>query len=401
VSSSDVVVVGAGIVGLAVAREITRRHPQTSVTVLEKEQEVAAHQTGHNSGVVHGGIYYEPGSLKARLCVEGARLMYEYCDEHAIPYERCGKLIVAVRDDEVGRLEALYDRGIANGVPGLRRVGSGEIGEIETEARGVAALHAPGTGIVDYGRVARTMAEELRAHGARVVVGAAVTGFRRDAAATVVEHTAGEEQARSVVVCGGLWADRLAQLAGAAADPRIVPFRGAYLRLVRTAEPVVRGMVYPVPDPRLPFLGVHVTRHLDGSVSLGPSAMLALSRDGYRLGNVRLSDLLETARWPGTWRMARTYWRAGLTEIRMAVSRRAFLAAAAEYVPSVKEREVEPGWAAGVRAQALDRSGRLVDDFVLTRIGDIHLVRNAPSPAATSSLALAAELVDRIEGRAI
>lgn len=398
-SHNDVVVVGAGIVGLAVAREITRRHPELSVTILEKESEVAVHQTGHNSGVVHGGIYYEPGSLKARLCVDGARLMYDYCAEHAIPYERCGKLIVAVREDELGRLDALQQRGVANGVPGLRRVSAAEIQEIEPHARGVAALHAPNTGVVDYGEVARTMAAELRAHGVRVLLGAEVTGFHRETGGTVVEHSTGRVRARQVIVCAGLWADRLAKLAGAPDDPRIVPFRGAYRRLASTAEPVVRGMVYPVPDPKLPFLGVHITRQVDGSVALGPTALLVLSRDAYWLRTVRGADLRETVTWPGTWRMARKFWRAGLTEVRLAASRRAFLDAATEYVPSLREAELESGWHVGVRAQALSRDGRLVDDFLLSQVGDIHLVRNAPSPAATSSLALAVEIVNRVESK--
>ncbi|HET7399908.1 MAG TPA: L-2-hydroxyglutarate oxidase [Intrasporangium sp.] len=396
---SDVVVVGAGIIGLAVARETMRRHRQLSVTVLEKEATVGAHQTGHNSGVVHGGIYYEPGSLKARLCVDGARRMYDYCHEHGIPYERCGKLIVAIRHDELGRLDALHQRGVANGVPGLRRVTAGEIEEIEPHARGVAALHAPNTGIVDYTRVAEVLTAELEHRGARVTLGAQVTRFEVGGEHTTVVHTAGRVRARRVIVCAGLWADRLARLAGAPADPRIVPFRGAYLQLKRRAEPIVRGMVYPVPDPELPFLGVHVTRHVDGSVSLGPTALLVPSRDGYAVRTLRARDIAETLTWPGTWRMARRFWRAGLTELHLATSRRAFLSRAAEYVPSLRPEDVQEGLHAGVRAQALGRDGRLVDDFLVSHLGNVHFVRNAPSPAATSSLALAAELLDRIEAR--
>ena len=396
----DVVVVGAGIVGLAVAREIIRRRPADSVTVLEKETEVAQHQTGHNSGVVHGGIYYEPGSLKARLCVDGSRLMYEYCEDHGIAYEKCGKLIVAVRHDELGRLEELHRRGLANHVPGLRRINGAEIPDVEPQARGVAALHAPNTGIVDYGQVARKMSADLRAAGVRVELGTEVTGFVREPGGTVVEHSRGAVRGSSVVVCAGLWADRLARRAGAEDDPRIVPFRGAYLRLAETGQAVVRGMVYPVPDPQLPFLGVHVTRHIDGSVDLGPTAMLALARDGYGIGRLTAKDAREALLWPGTWRMMRRFWRAGAREVRMAASRQALVAAAAEYVPAVADLPLEPVVHAGVRAQALGRDGRLVDDFLISRVGGVHVVRNAPSPAATSSLALAREVVDRIQSEA-
>lgn len=394
---SDVVVVGAGIVGLAVARELSRRHPTHQITVLEKEHRVAVHQTGHNSGVVHGGVYYEPGSLKARLCVEGARLMYEFCAEHAIPHERCGKLIVAVREDELGRLDELERRGLANGVPGLRRVSAAELQEIEPNATGLAALHAPDTGIVDYRLVAEAIRREIEAAGAQVHFGIEVTGFGEEGGTTIVEHAGGRLAARRVVVCAGLWADRLARKAGAPADPRIVPFRGGYLRLKPREEPVVRGMVYPVPDPELPFLGVHVTKHVDGSVVLGPTAMLVPSRDGYRAGRVRAKDLAETVAWPGTWRVARTYWRTGVDELRMASSKKAFLRAAAQYVPSLGLEDLDGSTEAGVRAQAVDRRGRLVDDFAISHLGAIHHVRNAPSPAATSSLALAREIADRVE----
>lgn len=401
----DLVVVGAGIVGLAVAREALLRRPGASVVVVDKEDRVAAHQTGHNSGVVHGGIYYEPGSLKARLCVEGARLMYDYCEEHGIRHERCGKLVVAVADDELGRLDALELRGRANGVPGLRRVGADEIREIEPNATGLAALHAPNTGIVDYGAVARAIAAEVERLGGEVRLGVEVGGIVAepggDGARVDVTGvgTGGPSvlAARRVVVCAGLWADRLARGAGAPADPRIVPFRGAYLALRRTAEPVVRGMVYPVPDPDLPFLGVHVTKHVDGGVTLGPTAMLVPARDAYRLRTLRGRDAWETATWPGTWRVARRFWRTGATELRMAASRRAFVEAAARYVPSLTLDDLDGTTHAGVRAQAVARDGSLVDDFVISTTGGVvsHL-RNAPSPAATSSFALARELADRV-----
>ncbi len=398
----DLVVVGAGIVGLAVAREFSLRHPQAAVAVVEKEADVAAHQTGHNSGVVHGGIYYQPGSLKARLCVEGAKLMYEYCEEHGIEHDRCGKLIVAIRDDELPGLDELERRGVANGVPGLRRVSAAEIAEIEPHATGVAALHAPNTGIVDYAAVCRVMRTELEGRGAQLFFDSEVRDVADEGGRTMLTLATGARlQAVRVVVCAGLWADRLARRAGAPADPRIVPFRGAYLALRRTAEPLVRGMVYPVPDPRLPFLGVHVTRHVDGHVMLGPTAMMVPSRDGYRVGTIRGRDVWESLAWPGTWRVAQSFWRTGIHEVRMAASKRAFVAAAAQYVPSITLTDLDGEVRAVVRAQAVGRDGSLVDDFVIAQLGGVTHVRNAPSPAATASFAIAREIVDRVEAQAL
>jgi L-2-hydroxyglutarate oxidase LhgO len=395
----DVAVVGAGIVGLAVAREILARRPEARLVVIDKQDAVAEHQTGHNSGVIHSGIYYTPGSLKARLCVEGARLMYQYCDEHAIPYERCGKLVVAIDDAELPRLDELEARARANGVLGLRRVRAAEIQEIEPTAQGVSALHSPETGILDFGEVARTMERELRAKGVDFALGREVTGVRRVGGRTVVECRGSAYQAGWAVLCAGLWSDRLAVAAGASSDPRILPFRGAYLHLADGQAPVVRGMIYPVPDPELPFLGVHVTKHIDGHVSLGPTAMLVASRDGY--GALRLSgqDVVATLAWPGTWKVARKYWRTGLNELRMAGSRRAFVAACARYVPALESMRIDDAVTSGVRAQAVGRDGTLVDDFVISQTPGATHVRNAPSPAATSSLALARELVDRMELR--
>jgi (S)-2-hydroxyglutarate dehydrogenase len=393
----DLAVVGAGIVGLAVARELTARRPGSKLIVIDKQAAVAHHQTGHNSGVIHSGVYYKPGSLKARLCVEGARLMYEFCDANGIRYERCGKLIVALRDDELPRLADLEARGHANGVPGLRRVEAAEITEIEPGCRGRAALHSPATGIVDFGAVARAMERELRAAGVTFALGCAVTGLRREHGHTVITHAAGCYRAAAAIVCAGLWSDRLAVSAGASPDPRIVPFRGAYLRLSAGQPRVVRGMVYPVPDPELPFLGVHVTRHIDGHVMLGPTAMLVGARDAYNVWTIRPQDLLSTLAWPGTWMVAKNFWRTGISELRMAASRRAFVRACSQYVPAVESMRIDPGAASGVRAQAVGRDGRLLDDFVISQTPGATHVRNAPSPAATSSLALASELVDRFE----
>lgn len=393
----DLVVVGAGIVGLAVAREWRLRRPDDSVAVLEREAAPAQHQTGHNSGVIHGGIYYQPGSLKARLCVEGARLMYEYCEHRAIPHERCGKLIVAVSSDELSRLDDLEARGIANAVPGLRRIGAEEIAEIEPNAVGLQALHAPNTGIVDYPAVARALVGELTTAGVAIRFGTAVSAI--DGADNPVVHTdGGPLRARTVIACAGLWSDRLARRAGAPRDPQIVPFRGAYLGLRPTASPRLNGMIYPVPDPDLPFLGVHITKHITGDVTLGPTAMMVGARDAYSLRRWRVRDSVETLTWPGTWRVARRYWRVGLDEIRMAASRRAFVTAAARYMPGLTLADLDGSSHAGVRAQAVGRDGSLVDDFVISRDGQISHVRNAPSPAATSAFALARELVDRVTG---
>lgn len=394
-ATHDLVVVGAGIVGLAVAREWLSRRPQDSVAVLERESGPALHQTGHNSGVIHGGIYYVPGSLKARLCVEGARLMYEYCDEHAIPYERCGKLIVALDSAEMPRLDDLEARGIANAVPGLRRIGGSEITDIEPNAVGLQALHAPNTGIVDYGAVARALAGDLVSQGVSVRFGTEVTAI--DGGDPAVVHTeAGPVAGRSVIVCAGLWADRLARRAGAPRDPQIIPFRGAYLGLKPTQTPRLRGMIYPVPNPDLPFLGVHITKHIHGEVTLGPTAMIVAARDAYSLRRLSVRDSWESLTWPGTWKVARRYWRVGIDEMRMAASRRAFVAAAARYMPGLTTADLDGSAHAGVRAQAVGRDGALVDDFVISSDDNVSHVRNAPSPAATSAFALARELVDRV-----
>jgi 2-hydroxyglutarate dehydrogenase len=392
----DIAVVGGGILGVATARELLLRRPGASVVVLEREPELARHQTGHNSGVIHAGIYYEPGSLKARLCVEGARDLYAYCEERGIPFERCGKLIVARDESELPRLDELERRGQANGVPGLRRLNAGGLREIEPHARGASALHSPKTGVVDFAAVARAFAADVEAAGGRIHTGCAVAGLEADvggsrgkpAASERVRlvHSDGELRARFAVFCAGAWADELAVRAGADPDPRIVPFRGAYLRLRPDRSHLVRGLIYPVPNPALPFLGVHLSRHVDGNVSLGPSALLAPTR------------LTRSLAWPGTWRMARRWWRTGLSEIAHAASSRRFAREAASYVPELEPGDFSP-WYAGIRAQALARDGRLVDDFVISETERALHVRNAPSPAATSSLALARLICDRVEAR--
>jgi L-2-hydroxyglutarate oxidase len=395
-SNCDLAVVGGGIVGLAVARELIRRNPRASVCVLERESEIGTHQTGHNSGVIHAGVYYTPGSLKARLCVEGARELYEYCEQHAIAIERCGKAIVATDPSELGRLDELERRGNANGVPGLRRIDAAGIEELEPYARGIAGLHSPGTGIADFSAVARAYAQDVLDAGGTVATGCKVTGVTVGARALRLEHAHGGTEAGHAVFCAGAWADRLAVAAGADPDPRIVPFRGAYLRLVSERRELVRSLIYPVPDPRLPFLGVHLTRHIDGEVLIGPTALLAGARDAYSLTTVHGRDLLDTLAWPGTWRMLSNWWRTGVSEVRHAALRSAFVRAAARYVPDLRVSDVEPSFA-GVRAQALGRDGALIDDFVFSKTERALHVRNAPSPAATSSLAIARHVADEAE----
>ena len=405
----DAVVVGAGIVGLATARELLLRRPGTTVLVLEREDRIAAHQSSHNSGVIHAGVYYEPGSLKARLCVEGARELYAFCEHHAIAYRRCGKLIVAVDEIELGRLAELERRAAANGVT-ARRLAADAIAEIEPACRGLAALHVPGTGVVDYAHVAAALAREVSERGGRIVTGAEVMAARQHGERVEVRVAlagasgGGRRRSRGsdaqvlgagrLIACAGAWSDRLAVAGGAPADPRVVPFRGAYAVLRPERAELVRALIYPVPDPALPFLGVHLTRDVGGVVHVGPTALLAVARDAYALRRVSPRDLAATLAWPGTWRMARRWWRTGAREIALAASRGALARAAARYVPGIAASDLRSG-GAGVRAQALTRDGTLVDDFAVSQSGAVLHVRNAPSPAATSALALARHIADR------
>ncbi len=397
--SESIAVVGAGIVGLAVARRLQQVRPGAEVTVLDKESEVGRHQTGHNSGVVHAGLYYPPGSLKATLCRRGVALLREYAREKSVPYVECGKLVVALDAAEIGRLDDIERRAHENRVPGLRRLGAAEIGEIEPHAVGVAALHSPHTAITDFVAIARALAADVVAGGGRVRLDTEVTAVRR-ARGGVELAVAAEERLRfdHVVVCAGLHADRLAVAAGDEPDPTIVPFRGEYLRLVPERSDLVQGLIYPVPDPRYPFLGVHFTRRVDGSVDVGPNAVLALAREGYRRRDVVPADVAAVLRHPGFRRVARRHWRTGVGEIVGSISRREFVRRARRHVPELQPGDVVPG-GAGVRAQAVDRHGTLVDDFRIHHLGPVTVVRNAPSPAATSSLAIAEHVVDRIDLR--
>ena len=392
----DVVVVGAGIVGLAVARELALRHDALRVGVLEREPGIAAHQTSHSSGVIHAGIYYLPGSLKARLCVAGARELYAYCDEREIPARRTGKLIVATEPTELDRLAELERRGTENDVPGLRRLGAGELREVEPHVAGIAGLHSPATGVVDFARVAAAYADDLGRAGGGVRVDCAVDRISEDGAGAAVHHRHGATRARVAVVCAGAWSDRLAVAAGAPAEPRIVPFRGGYLRLRDERSDLIRANVYPVPDPDLPFLGAHLTRGPDGNVLLGPSALLVGARDAYEIARLRAADLRDTVAWPGTWRLMRRYWRTGLVELSHAASKRAFVREAQRFVPELRPGDFVAG-PSGIRGQAVARDGSLVDDFVYSRTERALYVRNAPSPAATSSLPLGRLIADEVE----
>lgn len=398
----DLAMIGAGIVGLATARELRRRHPGLRIVVLEKEPGPGRHQSGHNSGVLHAGVYYQPGSLKAQLCVAGKERMERYAEEHSIPFERCGKLIVALEESELGRLDELGRRGAANGVPGLRMVGADELREIEPHAAGIRALHVPGTGIIDFAAVVRALVTELRGLEVEVRFGHGVTGIARRGAVSVVQTTAGEVAARRVISCAGLHSDRVARLGAAPGstpsmpEVRIVPFRGDYYTLKPPARHLCRGLIYPVPDPSLPFLGVHFTKRIDGEVWAGPNAVLALAREGYRRTTLDRRDLAETLRYPGFRRLARTYWRTGAAEMWRDVMKGAFVRELQRYVPEVRADQLTFG-PSGVRAQAVAADGAMVDDFLLAHdTGSLHVL-NAPSPAATASLAIADRLADEAD----
>ncbi|HST32228.1 MAG TPA: L-2-hydroxyglutarate oxidase [Solirubrobacteraceae bacterium] len=394
----DLAVIGGGIVGLAVARELLRRHPRASLCVLEREQRLATHQTGHSSGVIHAGIYYRPGSLKARLCVDGAQALYAYCEERGIAHERCGKLVLATDARQLAGLDELERRGRANGVAGLRRLGGAELELVEPSARALAALHSPNTGVVDFAAVAHSYAVDVAEAGGSISLGCGVTGVDVRGRALGLSHAGGQTEARNAIFCAGAWSDRLAVAAGAAADPRIVPFRGAYLRLLPERRELVRSLIYPTPDPSLPFLGVHLTRHLDGDVTIGPTALVVGARDAYDLRKLRRTDLRDTLAWPGTWRMLARTWPAALGELRRSLSRGALVAAARRLVPALTLEDVEPRSSfAGVRAQALARDGRLLDDFAFSASARALHVRNAPSPAATASLAIARHVCEQAE----
>jgi len=398
----DVAVIGGGIVGLATTLALASRHPDLRLIVLEKERELAAHQTGHNSGVIHSGIYYKPGSHKARLCVLGHRLLKDFCDEHRVRYDTCGKIIVAIDERELPRLDDLFDRGTANGVAGLRKIGPEEIREIEPHAAGLRAIHSPNTGIVDFREAAEAVAAEARRRGVEIATGARVTaiagesggGAARGAAVGLrLLTTRGEVRSGYLVNCAGLYSDAVARMAGETPDVLIVPFRGEYCMLKPGRRYLVRGLIYPVPDPEFPFLGVHLTRTVHGEVEAGPNAVFAYAREGYTRWRVHPGEMFETLTYPGFWRMAGRHWRTGLYEVWRSFSTRAFVAALQRLVPDLRPADVVRH-GAGVRAQALTPDGSLVDDFRILRSRRAIHVLNAPSPAATASLAIGRHIAD-------
>ena len=389
----DVIVIGAGIVGLAVALEITRRFPRLRLLVLEKEAGVARHQSGHNSGVIHSGVYYKPGSQKARLCVAGAAAMVAFCRQHGLPHEVCGKVIVATDAAELQRLEELRRRGEANGLSGLRLVGPEELQQLEPHARGLQALVVPSTGITNYAKVCEKYAELILAAGATILTSAAVTGITRNADETVVETTRGAYAGNFLITCAGLFSDRICRMAGDEPGVMIVPFRGEYYDLVPERASLVRSLIYPVPDPRFPFLGVHFTRRVSGTVDAGPNAVLALRREGYKHSDISLRDMASSLAFPGFWRMAAKNWRSGFDEFYRSFSKRRFVKALQKLVPEVREEDLVSG-GSGVRAQALNPDGTLVDDFQFLPSRKMLHVLNVPSPAATASLMIGKSIVE-------
>jgi (S)-2-hydroxyglutarate dehydrogenase len=392
-SHYDVIIIGAGVVGLGVALEITRRFPHLRLLVLEKEAGVARHQSGHNSGVIHSGVYYKPGSLKARLCVAGAAAMIEFCREHGMAHNVCGKVIVATHAEELPRLEELRRRGVANGLVGLRLIGPEELREIEPCAAGVQALFVPSTGVTDYAVVGEKYAELISARGGTILTSGPVSAIRRLSNEIVVETSRGSFSSAALINCAGLFSDRIARMAGDDPGVMIVPFRGEYYDMKPERSSLVRALIYPVPDPRFPFLGVHFTRRITGKVDAGPNAVLALAREGYRHADVSFADLISTLAFPGFWRMARQHWRHGLGEWHRSLSKTAFVRALQRLLPDVRESDLVRG-SAGVRAMALKPDGSLVDDFQFVPSGRILHILNVPSPAATASLTIGQSIVD-------
>jgi len=393
-NSFDITIIGGGIIGLATALELTKRYPQHKLAILEKEDRLAAHQTGHNSGVIHSGIYYKPGSLKAQTCVAGAKAIIAFCQQHDIPYEVCGKVVVATSPAELPRLEELHRRGTANGVEGMEMIGPERLREIEPHATGARALHVPTTGIIDFPRVAQTYARLIQEKGGDLRLRHELRGIVRADGGLILETSQESIHSKFMINCGGLHCDRIARLAGAQPDLQIVPFRGEYYTIAPQRRTLVKNLIYPVPDPAFPFLGVHFTRTIDGLVEAGPNAVLAFAREGYRKSDFDARDLQETLTFSGFRKMARTYWRTGLGEMFRSFSKQAFLAALQRLLPELTLGDLQPG-GSGVRAQAISSQGALVDDFMISVTGSALHVLNAPSPGATASLAIGKMIVDK------
>jgi L-2-hydroxyglutarate oxidase len=394
---ADVAIVGGGIVGLATAYRLSQSHPGKRVLILEKEADVAHHQTGHNSGVLHSGIYYKPGSLKAINCREGKLAMQAFCEEEGLPYDVCGKVIVALDESELAALERIYERGQANGVK-CEIIDQPRLRELEPHAAGIQAIHVPEAGIVDYKQVCERLAEIIRQAGGEIVHHCKVQGMPQNEGRVVLETTNGDYEADYVVTCAGLHSDRVAKLSGQAVEAKIVPFRGEYYELLPEAEHLCRNLIYPVPDPKFPFLGVHFTRMIHGGIECGPNAVLALAREGYRKTDINLKDLFESLTYPGFLRMAMKHWKMGLGEQWRSFSKGAFVKALQRLMPEIKKEHLRPA-PAGVRAQALNREGSLVDDFVIVESDRVLNVLNAPSPAATASLNIGRLIVEKLATR--
>lgn len=394
----DVAVIGAGLVGLATAYQLLRERPGLALAVVEKEAGVAAHQSSHNTGILHAGIYYPPSSLKARLCREGKAELERFADVHGIPWRRCGKVIVALSEPELPRLSALLDRARANGVEGIEEIGPERLREIEPHVAGIRALYSPSTGIIEFRRVAGALAVEIRSRGAEVLAGRRVLGIEDKGSEIVLRTSGGDLVARYAIACAGLHSDRIAAMTGHDGDHRIVPFRGDYYLFAPEARRLVRALVNPVPNPALPFLGVHFTRRLDGEVLAGPNAVLAFAREGYRISDVSVGDLADTLCFPGFYRLLRSYLRTGVRELWRDMVKSAFLRDVQRYLPEVRSEDLRPG-PSGVRAMCLDRKGRLLDDFVFAEGARVLHVRNAPSPGATACLAIGRHLAQRAIAR--
>lgn len=395
-------VIGAGINGAAVAYELTQKFPHATVTIFDKAQTVAAHQSSHNSGVVHAGLYYEPGSLKARLCRRGVELITNYAQVNNVPYEACGKLVVAIRQEEQPRLQAIYERAVANEVPDVSLIGPDEIRRLEPNAVGVAALHSPHTAIIDFAGITRSLVDDVQAAGGTLRLNTEVIGLAvDDAGCAVTSHPTGQQDAAQterfdfVISCGGLQSDRLARMAGGSKYPAIVPFFGQYSKLEPDYREILNGLVYPVPDPAYPFLGVHLTKRVDGEMLVGPNAFLSFGRENYRGWDIGFKDSADVLTSPGFWKFAARNTQAAVREFSAVVSRKKFLNSAAAYVPSLNAAAARP-ITRGIRAQAMDEHGRLVDDFVIEHLGRATFIRNAPSPGATSSMAIAEHIVNTV-----
>jgi (S)-2-hydroxyglutarate dehydrogenase len=389
----DVAIIGAGIVGLATGLELTNRFPNISLAVFEKEAMVGRHQTGHNSGVIHSGIYYKPGSLKAKLCVDGREALLRFCQENEVPYEMCGKVIVATTQSELPRLDELYRRGNQNGLTGLRMLKTDEIKEFEPYATGIRGIHVPGTGIVDYAKVAEKYAELIKSSGGTIHLSHEVTALKRSDGLTVIETTHGSIQAKLIINCAGLQSDRISRMAKAKLNLTIVPFRGEYYDLAASKQHYLRGLLYPVPDPEFPFLGVHFTRRIGGGIEAGPNAVLALKREGYLKTSFDVGDVFDYASFPGFWIMAAKHWQMSMGEFHRSWSKTAFVRALQRLMPQLEAEDLVPG-GSGVRAQALDVNGKLIDDFYFIYTEGMVHVCNVPSPAATASLAIGKHIVD-------